>query len=49
MIDYIKDKEMFELQQRHTVESLNKSNKNVFSNYIIEKQGYAEDINFQLP
>ena len=27
MIDYIKDKEIFELQQRHAVVSLNKSNK----------------------
>ena len=36
MIDYIKDKEIFELQQRHAVVSLNKSNKNFFSNYIID-------------
>ena len=35
MIDYIKDKEIFELQQRHAVVSLNKSNKNFFSNYIV--------------
>ena len=34
MIDYIKDKEIFELQQRHVVVS--KSNKNFFSNYIID-------------
>ena len=34
--DYIKDKEIFELQQRHAVESLNKSNKNFFSNYILD-------------
>ena len=31
MIDYINDKEIFELQQRHVVESLIKSNKNFFS------------------
>ena len=36
MIDYIKDKEIFELQQRHAVESLNKSNKKFFSNYIVD-------------
>ena len=36
IIDYIKDQEMFELQQRHAVESLNKSNKNFFSNYIVD-------------
>ena len=36
MIDYIKDKEIFELQQRHAVVSLNKSNKNFFSNYIVD-------------
>ena len=36
MIDYIKDKEISELQQRHAVVSLNKSNKNFFSNYIID-------------
>ena len=35
MIPYIKDKEMFELKQRHTV-PLNKSNKIFFSNYIID-------------
>ena len=35
MNDYIKDKEISELQQRHTVESLNKSNKHFFSNYIV--------------
>ena len=36
MKDYIRDKEFFELQQRHAVESLNKSNKNFFSNYIVD-------------
>ena len=36
MIDYIKEKEIFDLQQRHAVVSLNKSNKNFFSNYIID-------------
>ena len=36
MIDYIKDKEIFELQQRQKVESLNKSNRNFFSNYIVD-------------
>ena len=36
MIGYLKDKEIFELQQRHAVESLNKSNKNFFSNYIVD-------------
>ena len=36
MISYIKDKEIFELQQRHTVESLNKLNKNFFSYYIVD-------------
>ena len=36
MIDYIKDKEFFELQQRHAAESLNKSNKNFFSSYIVD-------------
>ena len=36
MINYIKDKEIFELQQRHAVVSLNKSNKNFFSNYIVD-------------
>ena len=36
MIDYIKDKEIFKLQQRHVVVSLNKSSKNFFSNYIID-------------
>ena len=35
MIDYIKDKDIFELQQRHAVVSLNKSNKNFFSNYTV--------------
>ena len=34
--DCIKDKEIFELQQRHAVESSNKSNKNFFSNYIVD-------------
>ena len=36
MKDYTKDKEIFELQQRHVIESLNKSDKNFFSNYIVE-------------
>ena len=36
MIDYIKDKEIFELQQRHAVGSLSKSSKNFFSNNIID-------------
>ena len=36
MIDYVQDKEIFELQQRYGVESLNKSNKNFFSNYIVD-------------
>ena len=36
MKDYIKDKEIFELQQGHAVESLNKSSKNFFSNYIVD-------------
>ena len=35
MTDYLKDKEIFELQQRHAV-LLNKSDKNFFSNYIID-------------
>ena len=36
MIDYIKDKDIFEMQQRHAVVSLNKSNQKFFSNYIID-------------
>ena len=36
MIDYIKNREIFELQQRHAVVSLYMSNKNFFSNYIID-------------
>ena len=36
MNDYIKDKEIFELQLRHAVVSLNKSNKYLFSNYIVD-------------
>ena len=35
MNDYIWNKEIFDLQQRHAVESSNKSNKNFFSNYIV--------------
>ena len=35
MNDYINNKEIFDLQQRHAVESL-KSNKNFFSNYIVD-------------
>ena len=40
MIDYIKDEEIFDLQQRYAVVSLNKSNKNFFSNYIIDIRVY---------
>ena len=36
MNHYIKDKEIFELQQRHAVESSNKFNKKFFSNYIVD-------------
>ena len=39
MHDYVKHKEIFDLKQRHlsTVESLNNSNKNFFSNnYIVD-------------
>ena len=35
MNDYIQNNEIFDLQQRHAVESSNKSNKNFFSNYIV--------------
>ena len=35
MNDYINNKEIFDLQQRHAVESF-KSNKNFFSNYIVD-------------
>ena len=35
MNNYIQNKEIFDLQQRHVVESSNKSNKNFFSNYIV--------------
>ena len=36
MNDYIENKEIFDLQQRHAVESSsNKSNKNFFSNYMV--------------
>ena len=35
MSNYIQNKEIFDLQQRHAVESSNKSNKNFFSNYIV--------------
>ena len=44
MIDYIKDKEIFELKQRHAVVSLNKSSKNFFSNYIIDIIMFASSI-----
>ena len=46
MIDYIKYKEIFELQQRHAVVSLNKFNKNFFSNYIIDIFMFTSSIIF---
>ena len=36
MNNYIKDIEIFDVQQRNAVESSNKSNKNFFSNYIVD-------------
>ena len=36
MIAYIKDKEIFKLQQGHAIVSLNKSHKNFFSNYSVD-------------
>ena len=35
MNDYMNNKDIFDLQQRHAIESF-KSNKNFFSNYIID-------------
>ena len=47
MHDYVKNKEIFDLKQRHvsTVESLNNSNKNFFSNnYIVDILMFASSI-----
>ena len=44
MDDYIKGKEIFDLQQRHAVESSNKSNKNFFSNYIVDISVFTSSI-----